>query len=88
MSRPNDPQWREQARCTETDSEAFFPPPGVNPTAALSICAQCPVRTDCLTDALARRDISYGVLGGLTPNQRRNLLRRQNATTRRRGRAA
>jgi WhiB family redox-sensing transcriptional regulator len=88
MTRPSDPRWREQAQCTETDPEAFFPPVGVVPHAALRICAHCPVRTECLTDALARRDITYGVLGGLTPTKRRNLLRTHDTSTRRPRRAA
>lgn len=88
MTNPSDPHWRGQARCAETDPEAFFPPVGAVPHAALRICAHCPVHTDCLTVALARRDITYGVLGGLTPHQRRNLLRKQDTHTRRPGRAA
>jgi len=88
MTRPSDPRWREQAKCAETDPEAFFPPVGPVPHAALRICAHCPVRTECLTDALARRDVAYGVLGGLSANQRRNLLRTDGTRTRRPRRAA
>jgi hypothetical protein len=55
--------------------------PGVGeiPHTAKRICGVCPVRTDCLADALIRRDVAFGVLGGLTPNERRRLLRDQTA---------
>jgi WhiB family redox-sensing transcriptional regulator len=54
--------------------KVFFPEPGANATPARRICATCPVRTDCLRDALEHRDIAFGVRGGLTPTQRRALL--------------
>lgn len=68
-------QWREEAACTQTDPEAFFPEPGASAVPALRICAVCPVRTECLRDALDRRELAFGVRGGLTPTQRRALLR-------------
>ena len=67
-------RWREQALCRETDPEAFFPEKGQSPNAARQVCAGCPVRAECLADALARRDVAFGVLGGLTPRERRDLL--------------
>jgi WhiB family redox-sensing transcriptional regulator len=67
-------QWRDQALCRETDPEAFFPEKGQSPTAARQVCAGCPVRTECLADALTRRDVTFGVLGGMTPRERRDLL--------------
>jgi WhiB family redox-sensing transcriptional regulator len=54
--------------------KVFFPAVGANANAARRICAACPVRTDCLTDALNSRDIAFGMRGGLTPTQRRALL--------------
>ena len=69
-----DRRWREQALCRETDPDAFFPEKGQTPYAAQRVCSVCPVRTECLADALARRDVAFGVLGGLTPRQRRDLL--------------
>jgi WhiB family redox-sensing transcriptional regulator len=67
-------QWREDALCAQTDPEIFFPEIGANATPARRICTRCPVRTQCLTDALESRDIAFGVRGGLTPTQRRALL--------------
>jgi WhiB family redox-sensing transcriptional regulator len=68
-------QWRDGALCAQTDPEIFFPEKGTPARAALRVCAGCPVRAACLADALARRDVTFGVLGGLTPRQRRELLR-------------
>lgn len=73
---PADRQWRDQALCRETDTEAFFPDKGGSSRVARRVCQACPVRAQCLADALARRDVAFGVLGGLTPNERRNLLNR------------
>ncbi len=66
--------WRDEALCRETDPELFFPEKGHTPHAARRVCAVCPVRAECLADALARRDVTFGVLGGLIPRERRDLL--------------
>jgi len=68
-------QWREEAACTQTDPEAFYPEPGASAAPALRICATCTVHIECLRDSLDRRDIAFGVRGGLTPSQRRTLMR-------------
>lgn len=75
MHQPADRGWRQKAVCTQTDPEIFYPEPGQSPRAAKRICGTCQVRTECLRDALNRRDITFGVRGGLTPTQRRKLLR-------------
>src|SRR5207302_10723600 len=40
--------------------------------AAKSVCARCPVRIDCLTDAFTS-DERFGIWGGLTERERRSL---------------
>lgn len=40
------------------------------------MCRGCPVRTECLADALDNR-VEFGVWGGLTERERRALLRRR-----------
>lgn len=86
--------WRDHAACNGLDTNIFFTPrKGVaNPFAeAKAICATCPVRDACLTDALNREPPSsdngftsrYGVWGGLTPDERKALARERAATCQR-----
>jgi WhiB family transcriptional regulator, redox-sensing transcriptional regulator len=67
--------WREAALCAQVDPELFYPGKGGPLGPARRICAACPVRAACLTDALTTRDTSYGIRAGLTARQRRALLR-------------
>ena len=75
--------WRERAACRDADPETFFPTAESGPehdrqvATAKAVCARCPVRTECLDEALAR--IPYGIAGGLTEHERRT-LRRPTAT--------
>lgn len=41
-----------------------------------AVCAACPVRLECLADALDNR-MDFGVWGGMTERERRVLLRRR-----------
>ena len=77
----DDRQWREQAICAQVDPALFYPEPGQHPHTACKVCAVCPVRAVCLADAIASRD-DHGVRGGLTPNERRQLTRTQDAAAR------
>ena len=69
--------WRDVAVCRETDPELFFPtaPRGrvyeEQVAAAKSVCARCPVRAQCLADALVGMPV--GIAGGLTEAERRGL---------------
>lgn len=69
--------WRAQAECRSADPEAFFPAAEAGPAytaavvAAKAVCARCPVRCECLDEALAR--IPEGIAGGMTPEERRAL---------------
>lgn len=74
MNQP-DQRWRAVALCAQTDPDIFFPENGHNPWIAKRICAGCPVRVDCLTDALQHGE-PYGVRGGFTANERKHLRRR------------
>jgi WhiB family transcriptional regulator, redox-sensing transcriptional regulator len=66
--------WQERARCREHDPEIFFPEKGGSSREAKRICADCPVRIECLNYAL-RRDERYGVWGGMSERERRRLKR-------------
>jgi WhiB family redox-sensing transcriptional regulator len=52
----------------------FFPDKGQTATAAKKVCAVCPARAACLTDAITQRE-KYGVRGGMTPNERKTYTR-------------
>ncbi len=67
--------WTVDAACKGTDPDEFFVP-GVAQNRAKVICRGCPVRTECLADALENR-IEFGVWGGMTERERRALLRRR-----------
>lgn len=66
--------WREHARCAQTDPEAFFPEKGGSAREAKRICRDCPVQSECLDYALAH-DIRYGIWGGASERERRRLRR-------------
>src|SRR5438874_5929158 len=66
--------WQDRARCREYDPEIFFPEKGGSSREAKRICAECPVRIECLNYAL-RRDERYGVWGGMSERERRRLKR-------------
>lgn len=67
--------WREQALCAQTDSEAFFPEKGGSTREAKKVCLSCEVRDECLEAALYN-DERFGVWGGLTERERRKLKKR------------
>nr|WP_269466367.1 WhiB family transcriptional regulator [Tessaracoccus flavus] len=54
-------------------ADALFPE-GKDQKRARSVCAGCPVRSECLAEALDNR-IEWGVWGGMTERERRALLR-------------
>lgn len=65
--------WRDRAACDGADTELFFSEEGSleSRRAALSFCRVCPVRKECLEDALSYPAASdHGIAGGLTKYQR------------------
>jgi Transcription factor WhiB len=66
------PAWMRQGSCVHADPDVFFPDKGGSAAAAKAVCAGCPVRTDCLDYALANSE-RFGVWGGLSERERRNL---------------
>jgi WhiB family redox-sensing transcriptional regulator len=76
-------QWRQRARCRETDPALFFPV-GTTPTAleeaeaAKAVCTRCPVREPCLEFALQTNQ-QAGIWGGTTEEERRAVYRQRRA---------
>src|SRR5947207_14103293 len=67
--------WTVRAACKGTDPDELFVQ-GAAQNRAKSVCLGCPVRTECLADALDNR-VEFGVWGGMTERERRALLRRR-----------
>ncbi len=67
--------WTAGAACRVTDPDTLFVQ-GAAQNRAKVVCVGCPVRTECLADALDN-GIEFGVWGGLTERERRSLLRRR-----------
>ena len=68
-----DPEdWTLHAKCRGMEDALF--PEGKDQKRARTVCLGCPVRANCLAEALDHR-IRWGVWGGMTERQRRQLLR-------------
>ncbi|MDN5725353.1 MAG: WhiB family transcriptional regulator [Propionibacteriales bacterium] len=66
--------WTLHAKCQGSGDSLFVD--GGNQKQASLFCSGCPVRVDCLAEALDNK-IEWGVWGGLTERERRSLLRRR-----------
>lgn len=67
--------WMVRARCLDADPDAFFPEKGGSTREAKRICAQCPVREECLEFSLENRE-RFGIWGGMSQRERRRLRRK------------
>lgn len=75
--------WAAQGSCRTGDPDVLFVQ-GAEQNRAKAMCMGCPVRTECLADALDNR-VEFGVWGGMTERERRALLKkRPNVTSWRR----
>lgn len=78
-----DAHWAARASCGKggNNGKSDFAPDalfveGAAQREARSVCQGCPVRLECLADALDNR-MDFGVWGGMTERERRALLRRR-----------
>lgn len=80
--------WRDNTACRALPKEVFFDYNSVNITLvqkreykalALSTCASCPVRSECYEFSVCNNE-PFGIWAGLTPEQRRPIVRRFKAT--------
>lgn len=67
--------WARSAACRSQGPDALFVR-GAEQNRAKRVCTGCPVRTECLAEALDN-EIEWGVWGGMTERERRALLRRR-----------
>lgn len=77
--------WRHKAICRDMDPESFFPVGDRGPALAQIadaklVCERCPVKADCLDEAL-KTGQDHGVWGGMSEHERRE-IKRQNSRTR------
>jgi WhiB family transcriptional regulator, redox-sensing transcriptional regulator len=68
--------WREQGQCKGVDPEIFYPISDDDADEAKAICAECPVRLQCLEYALIARERD-GIWGGCTERERRRIIRQR-----------
>jgi len=77
--------WSEEASCRGKPASIFFPAFSHSQNEetrwalARKVCAECPVTRECLylVIELEDTDDKWGMFGGLTPEQRRDLRRRR-----------
>lgn len=65
--------WTVSALCAQVDPEMWFPEKGgVGYAPARRTCMRCPVRAECLADAMTTETSGerQGMRGGMTPKQR------------------
>lgn len=74
MALTNVEDWTLKARCHGMQDQLF--PEGADQKRARSVCMGCQVRSQCLAEALDNR-IEWGVWGGMTERERRQLLRQR-----------
>jgi WhiB family redox-sensing transcriptional regulator len=82
-----DRTWQMKGLCRGNHSYLFFPPSTVErkdererrEIKAKAICSVCPVKDDCLEFAVEIKE-PYGIWGGLTETERRQIIARRAAT--------
>jgi WhiB family redox-sensing transcriptional regulator len=87
MRLADDRRWTEVAECAKPGSTYMYPSKtdSIGIQRAKSLCAACPVRGECLTEAM-RINEQHGIWGGLTADERNKL--RSNRARAARARAA
>jgi Transcription factor WhiB len=80
-SAPSSSSWLEHASCRGRPTAWWFSSDQFDQAVAVSVCRSCPVRCECLAEAmeLERGEIGgrHGVRGGLTARQRDASSRRK-----------
>ena len=61
--------WRDRAVCAGVDVDLFYPEGTESGWEALEFCGRCPVRSECLSDALVTGEV-FGIRGGMLARDR------------------
>lgn len=75
--------WQTRAECTKHDPELFYPVGSsrralIQAAEAKKVCAICPVKRECLDEAMSHNSsMQHGVWGGLTAEERIALIKRR-----------
>lgn len=64
--------WMRKAACAGRDSSLFFPGQGDQTLPAKLVCAECPVKQECLEYAFVTNE-RHGIWGGTSERERRRL---------------
>jgi WhiB family transcriptional regulator, redox-sensing transcriptional regulator len=75
MEQADTADWRSRGACRTHHPDRLFVRGSAQHEAKI-VCIPCPVRAQCLAEALDNR-IEFGVWGGMTERERRALLRRR-----------
>jgi WhiB family redox-sensing transcriptional regulator len=75
--------WATAAQCKQATPDELFVR-GAAQNRAKQMCSGCPVKTECLAEALDN-EIEWGVWGGMTERERRAVLRKRPNVTSWRG---
>ena len=67
--------WASQAVCKQSSPDELFVR-GAQQHRAKLVCGGCPVRAECLAEALDN-EMEWGVWGGMTERERRAILRKR-----------
>lgn len=78
---PDEDNWALSALCSQSDPEAFFPEKGSSGVSARKICEKCPVRAQCLREALKSQSSMpdgrlHGIWGGYGEKSRSELRKK------------
>lgn len=81
IANPQREEWQDDALCAEIgDDELFFPPKNVGYKKGKAICQKCDVKDQCLAYIMKLETGTkrrFGLYGGLSPNERRQLVRKK-----------
>lgn len=85
--KPQPGEWVQEAACRGMDPAEFYPHRGQMLTSIKHLCADCPVRRECLEHAITTPE-PLGLWGGKSERERREIRRQRFASQQIRNRRA